>query len=179
MYDLTPLVLSAITKLAFEGPGYLPQALFSFLFFFFRPCFLKQGRNQLNNLNKALHNLKSKTICIYLSICYLHINRYIYICTHPSVPLGHAPSLAPPYPWPMGPLTGFHPEVTGGGSWEGEEGIWTPPPPALPIDVRCKFYILLSLPWFLYPRREAMWILSFCQPWEEGKQPQGRFSCLS
>lgn len=76
------------------------------------------------------------------------------------------------YPWPM-PLTGFHGEVTGGGSQEGEQGSWAPPPPAL-----CsKFYILLSLPWFPYPRREPKWSLSFCQPWEEGKQPRGRFSC--
>lgn len=70
-------------------------------------------------------------------------------------------------------------EVIGGGSWEEEERQWLPPPPALPTDVCCKFYILLLLPWFLYPRRELMWSLSLCQPWEEGKQPCGRFSCLS
>lgn len=67
------------------------------------------------------------------------------------------------------------------GDWwwlrKGEEGSWAPPPPALSIDVCSKFYILLSLPWFPYPRREPKWSLSLCQPWEEGKQPRGRFSC--
>lgn len=49
-----------------------------------------------------------------------------------------------------------------------------PPPPALPTDICWEFYILLSLPWFLYPRREPM--RSLRQPWEGGKQPHGRFS---
>lgn len=35
----------------------------------------------------------------------------------------------------------------------GEERQLGTPPPALPTDICCKFYILLSLPWFLYPRR--------------------------
>lgn len=61
----------------------------------------------------------------------------------------------------------------------GKKGSGESPPPSLPTNICCKFYILLSLPWFLYPRREPMWSLSLCQPQEEGKQPCGRFSCLS
>ena len=56
-----------------------------------------------------------------------------------------------------------------------KKGSRVSPPPALPTDICCKFYILLLLPWFLYPWREPLWSLSLCQPWEEGSSPVAGF----
>ena len=96
-----------------------------------RPCFLKQGGNQLNNLTKSLHSLKSRLylyISIYLCICYLHINRYIHI--HASINYILQRVLFPPplYPWPTPLITST--EVTGGSSWEGEERQLVAPSPS-------------------------------------------------
>lgn len=55
-------------------------------------------------------------------------------------------------PWPM-PLPGFSLS-----DWwqlrEGEETVGCPLPQSFPTDICCKFYILLSLPWFRYPRSQ-------------------------
>lgn len=48
-----------------------------------------------------------------------------------------------------------------------------PLPQSFPTDICCKFYILLSLPWFRYPRSRRC--RASCQPWERRKQPQAGF----